>query len=196
MIPISKTNLLEGQSEEITISGLRARPGDVFMQVQMGKKITVTKGGEVIAEIKRPEPEFDWAALQALRKLGGLYALVLGLMLSSCVNFHAASGATYSGPPWGKVAYSNGQEMFTSDHDAGWVATVTGIQNFGLGIGTGLITGGVTKAVTESNNAASVATARSANILKTNALAKPATTTIVPPGSTTVTTPAPVLFKP
>lgn len=59
---------LEGQCEEITISDLRSKPGDVFSQVDLGKEFTVTKNGRVVAEIKKPE-QFDWKALSILRKL-------------------------------------------------------------------------------------------------------------------------------
>jgi hypothetical protein len=58
--------LLEGQTEEISMTELRANPGDVFAQVQMGKSFTIAKNGTVIAEIKKPEA-FDFGALQQLR---------------------------------------------------------------------------------------------------------------------------------
>lgn len=59
---------LSGQSEEITISKLRSNPGEVFTQVELGKEFTISKNGKIVAEIKKPE-EFDWAALQRLRKI-------------------------------------------------------------------------------------------------------------------------------
>jgi prevent-host-death family protein len=70
--PITKLtdmNLLAGQSDEITLSDLRSRPGDVFSQVQMGKTFTITKNGKAIAILSKPEP----GALElgaAVRQLG------------------------------------------------------------------------------------------------------------------------------
>lgn len=113
-----------------------------------------------------------------------VFVLLIGLSLSSCVEFKAASNATYKGPPWGKVAYSKGDEFFTSDHDAGWVATVTGIQNTVGGIAAASITGNVTKAVTGSNNAL---TATQGGVQKAAIAAKP---TIVTPPATAVFSPA------
>lgn len=46
---------LHGKSEEITISELRNRPGDVFQQVSLGKQFIVTKNGEQIALICPPK---------------------------------------------------------------------------------------------------------------------------------------------
>lgn len=59
---------LEGQAEEITLSELRSKPGEVFAQVSMGKDFTVTKGGTPVAEITKHKP-FDLPALAMLRKL-------------------------------------------------------------------------------------------------------------------------------
>ncbi len=59
---------MKGQSEEITISELRSKPGEVFCQVAMGKHFKVTKLGKVIAEIK-PSETFDWRALSILRQI-------------------------------------------------------------------------------------------------------------------------------
>lgn len=59
---------LVGHSESITISELRAKPGEVFAQVALGKSFTISKNGKVMAEIKKPE-SFDLAALARLRKL-------------------------------------------------------------------------------------------------------------------------------
>jgi hypothetical protein len=67
MKTLSETLLLAGQSEQISMTELRANPGDVFAQVQMGKTFTVAKNGAVIAEIHRPEV-FDFGALNQLRK--------------------------------------------------------------------------------------------------------------------------------
>lgn len=66
---VTEMKLLAGQSEQITMSDLRKRPGDIFTQVQMGKTFTITKAGKVIAVLSRPEP----TAVQlgaAVRKLG------------------------------------------------------------------------------------------------------------------------------
>jgi len=48
--------LLKGKSEEISMTDLRSRPGDVIDQVQSGKTFTVTKSGKVVAVISQPEP--------------------------------------------------------------------------------------------------------------------------------------------
>ena len=48
--------LLAGQLEEISLTDLRKNPGDVFYQVQMGKRFTVTKSGKVIAQIVPAKP--------------------------------------------------------------------------------------------------------------------------------------------
>ena len=48
--------ILEGQFEEITSTEFRAHPGDVLMQVQLGKTFTITKNGKAIAVLSRPEP--------------------------------------------------------------------------------------------------------------------------------------------
>ena len=69
MKTIAETVSLEGQREEITISELRSKPGEVFAQVALGKVFAITKLGRVIAEIKSPEPEFDFRALNQLRKM-------------------------------------------------------------------------------------------------------------------------------
>lgn len=49
-------DLLVGQVETITATDFRMDPGDVFMQVAMGKKFIITKNGTPIAEIHRPKP--------------------------------------------------------------------------------------------------------------------------------------------
>ncbi len=48
--------LLKGKSEEISMTDLRSRPGDVIDQVQMGKTFSITKAGKVVAVISQPEP--------------------------------------------------------------------------------------------------------------------------------------------
>jgi antitoxin (DNA-binding transcriptional repressor) of toxin-antitoxin stability system len=61
--------LLADTSEEITVSDFRSRPGDVLMQVQMGRTFTITKNGKPVAVIAKPELN----ALQlgaALRRIG------------------------------------------------------------------------------------------------------------------------------
>jgi prevent-host-death family protein len=66
---LTDMKLLEGQTEEITMTDLRSRPGDVVDQVQMGKEFTITKAGKVVAVVHAPEP----TALElgaAIRKLG------------------------------------------------------------------------------------------------------------------------------
>jgi prevent-host-death family protein len=53
---LTDMKLLSGQQEEITMTDLRQRPGDVVDQVQMGKKFVITKAGKVVAELESPEP--------------------------------------------------------------------------------------------------------------------------------------------
>lgn len=53
---LTDMKLLSGQTEEISMSALRQRPGDVIDQVQMGKTFTVTKAGKIVATLAAPEP--------------------------------------------------------------------------------------------------------------------------------------------
>ena len=53
---LTDMKLLEGQTEEISMTDLRQRPGDVIDQVQMGKTFTITKGGKTVAVLAQPEP--------------------------------------------------------------------------------------------------------------------------------------------
>lgn len=48
---LSSLRLLKGQSETITVSDLRAAPGDVLAQVQQGKTFSITKQGKVVASL-------------------------------------------------------------------------------------------------------------------------------------------------
>lgn len=108
--------------------------------------------------------------------------LFIILLLPSCVQFTATSGAKYSGPPWGKVAYQKGDELFTGDWDAGWVATVTAVQNAATSIGGAYIAGQVTKSVTNSNNALDLGKTRSNNALEaTKARLNTKPTIVTPP---------------
>ncbi len=47
---------LSGREETITVTELRARPGDVLSQVELGKTFTITRCGKKIAIISKPEP--------------------------------------------------------------------------------------------------------------------------------------------
>jgi antitoxin (DNA-binding transcriptional repressor) of toxin-antitoxin stability system len=47
---------LSGREETITVTELRARPGDVLSQVELGKTFKITRCGKVIAVISKPEP--------------------------------------------------------------------------------------------------------------------------------------------
>lgn len=53
---LTAMQLLKGKTEEISMTNLRSRPGDVIDQVQMGKTFTITKAGKVVAVISQPEP--------------------------------------------------------------------------------------------------------------------------------------------
>lgn len=69
MKTLAEMQLLKGQSETITMTEFRSRPGEVIDQVQMGKSFLITKEGKVVAEISCPEP----TALElgaSIRRLG------------------------------------------------------------------------------------------------------------------------------
>lgn len=53
---LTDMKLLKGKFEEISMTDLRSRPGDVIDQVQSGKTFTITKAGKVVAVISQPEP--------------------------------------------------------------------------------------------------------------------------------------------
>jgi antitoxin (DNA-binding transcriptional repressor) of toxin-antitoxin stability system len=66
---LTDTAILEHQSEEITATAFRAHPGDVLLQVQLGKTFTITKNGKPIAVLSRPEPTALELAAE-VRRLG------------------------------------------------------------------------------------------------------------------------------
>ena len=45
-----------GREEIITVTELRARPGDVLFQVQLGKTFKISRRGRIVAVISKPEP--------------------------------------------------------------------------------------------------------------------------------------------
>lgn len=51
MKTIKESVSLKGQLEEITMTELRARPGQVIDSVELGKTFTISKAGRVIAVI-------------------------------------------------------------------------------------------------------------------------------------------------
>ena len=53
---LADMNLLEGQTEEITVMDLRRGPGDILAQVALGKVFTITKAGKPVAVLSKPEP--------------------------------------------------------------------------------------------------------------------------------------------
>lgn len=53
---LSRMKLLVGKTEQITMGQLRASPGDVIAQVEMGKTFTITKRGVAVATITQVEP--------------------------------------------------------------------------------------------------------------------------------------------
>ena len=68
MKTLDDMRLLDGQTETITMSELRSRPGDVIAQIQQGKTFTITKGGKAVAVMHAPEPTaFELGA--AVRRL-------------------------------------------------------------------------------------------------------------------------------
>lgn len=69
MKKIADMNLLEGQSETITVMDLRRGLGDILDQVSMGKTFTITRNGKPMALLSRPEPTAVELGA-AVRKLG------------------------------------------------------------------------------------------------------------------------------
>lgn len=61
---------LAGQMETISISELRHNPGEVFQQVEMGKRFIVTKNGNTIAQICPAKPLAFNTAKKALSRAG------------------------------------------------------------------------------------------------------------------------------
>ena len=63
---------LEGREETITMSELRALPGDVMDQVALGKVFVITRAGRVLGRLVSPTPRgpnaFELGA--AVRRLG------------------------------------------------------------------------------------------------------------------------------
>ena len=53
---LTKTAILTGQTETITAMELRATPGDILLQVQMGKTFNITRNGVIVAVLSAPEP--------------------------------------------------------------------------------------------------------------------------------------------
>ncbi len=53
---LSDMNLFAGRVESLTVSDFRSRPGDILLQVQMGKTFNITKNGKIIAILSKPEP--------------------------------------------------------------------------------------------------------------------------------------------
>lgn len=63
---------LQGREETITMSELRAQPGDVLDQVELGKTFNITRNGKVIAVLAKPEPTALELGAEIRRlKLGG-----------------------------------------------------------------------------------------------------------------------------
>jgi prevent-host-death family protein len=56
MTKLQDMKALAGQAETITVSDFRRQPGEVFQQVEMGKRFTITKCGKVIAQIIPAKP--------------------------------------------------------------------------------------------------------------------------------------------
>lgn len=53
---LTKTMDLAGQEETITAMELRQAVGDILLQVQLGKKFTITRNGVIVAVLSRPRP--------------------------------------------------------------------------------------------------------------------------------------------
>lgn len=60
--------LLADQTEDISATEFRRRPGDVLTQVQMGKTFRITNRGRVVAVLAAPEPTaFELGAAARIR---------------------------------------------------------------------------------------------------------------------------------
>lgn len=167
MRTLTETKLLEGQTEEITISELRSKPGEVFQQVQMGKEFTVSKSGRVIAEIKAPSV-FDWGALSMLRA-GAAYILMLAL--TSCGTYTKVSSTGDVTIQQGLASSIQQSAVSVTPNGPGKYPTVTAVQT-GYD-GTSVINNSIATLVPislakygfktkDSNNAASVANNKTA----------------------------------
>ena len=47
---------LAGRDETISMTELRAQPGDIMAQVALGKKFHITHGGKIVGMITQSEP--------------------------------------------------------------------------------------------------------------------------------------------
>lgn len=56
MKTLAELKLLSGQTESITMTEFRNRPGEVIDQILQGKSFTITRAGKVVAVIHEPEP--------------------------------------------------------------------------------------------------------------------------------------------
>lgn len=70
MSKLLDSNLLVGEHETITAMDLRKGPGDILMQVAMGKVFTITKQGKPIAVLSRPEEQDALYVASEIRRLG------------------------------------------------------------------------------------------------------------------------------
>jgi len=69
---LKKIAILKGQTETITAMELRATPGDILLQVQMGKIFNITRNGVTVAVLSAPEPNALELGQEIRRlKLGG-----------------------------------------------------------------------------------------------------------------------------
>lgn len=56
-IPLTKSAILTGQIETISMMDFRSAPGDILLQAQMGKVFNITKNGVIVAVLHAPEPD-------------------------------------------------------------------------------------------------------------------------------------------
>ena len=69
---LNQVSNLSNQTETITATDFRKSPGEVFLQVQLGKTYRLTRNGVVIAVISPPEPNALELASEVRRlKLAG-----------------------------------------------------------------------------------------------------------------------------
>ncbi len=67
---LNESDLLVGETETITAMDLRRGPGDILTQVSMGKTFTITRNGDPIAVLTRPEEQQGLYVVSELRRRG------------------------------------------------------------------------------------------------------------------------------
>ena len=69
MKKLADEKILKGKTETISAMDFRKSPGEVLLQVEMGKIYIITRNGKPVAEIRSPEPSAVELGA-AVRKMG------------------------------------------------------------------------------------------------------------------------------